>query len=103
MAKHKNEDAFYARLNQLAQTNKPSVQESRTLGTLIDVKHAADGVAYGIIKEQHQYYIKKAGLKTDPDVADFAYIGGLENIREHQYPSLAVADKNRNKKKVIHH
>lgn len=96
MAKHNNKEAFYARLRELAETDKPSLQESRTLGTLIDVKQAADGVAYGIVKEQHQYYIKKAGLKTDPDVADFAYIGGLENIREHQYPSLASADKHRN-------
>ena len=105
MAKHKNidernaqlkEKAFYARLNELAETNKPSVTESRTLGTLIGVERAADGIAYGIIKEQHQYYIKKAGLKKNPDVADFAYIGGLENITEHQYPTLASAEKNRN-------
>jgi hypothetical protein len=96
MAKHNNKEAFYARLNELAQTNKPSVKESRTLGTLIGVERAADGVAYGIIKEQHQYYIKKAGLKKNPNVADFAYIGGLENITEHQYPTLASAEKNRN-------
>jgi hypothetical protein len=66
------------------------------LGTLIDYKRAADGVAYGIIKENHHYYIKKAGLKQDPDVADFAYIGGLANITEYQYKSFAEADKNRN-------
>jgi len=96
MAKHKNEDAFYARMNELAQSKKPSVKESRTLGTLVDVKRTADGVAYGIVKEQHQYYIKKGGLKKDPNIADFAYIGGLSNITEHQYPTLAVADKNRN-------
>lgn len=96
MAKHKNEDAFYARMNELAQSKKPSVKESRTLGTLVDVKRTVDGVAYGIVKEQHQYYIKKGGLKQDPNIADFAYIGGLSNITEHQYPTLAVADKNRN-------
>ena len=54
MAKHKNEEAFYARLNELAETNKPSVTESRTLGTLIGVERAPDGVAYGIIKEKQQ-------------------------------------------------
>jgi len=96
MAKHKSEEAFYERLRTLAETKKPSLKESRTLGTLVDVKHAADGVAYGIVKENHQYYIKKGGLKAKPDVSDFAYIGGLSNITEHQYKTFAIADKNRN-------
>ena len=96
MTKHKNEDAFYARMNELAQSKKPSVKESRTIGTLVDVKRTVDGVGYGIIKEQHQYYIKKGGLKKNLNASDFAYIGGLSNITEHQYSTLAVADKNRN-------
>jgi hypothetical protein len=97
MAKHKSEDAFNARMRQLANIKgTSSLNENRSLGTLIDVKRTADGVAYGIVKENHQYYIKKGGLKENPSVADFAYIGGLSNITEHQYPSLATADKNRN-------
>ena len=97
MAKHKSEEAFNARLRQLANIGgTSSLKESRSLGELIDVKRTADGVAYGIVKENHHYYIKKGGLKENPSVADFAYIGGLSNITEHQYPSLATADKNRN-------
>ena len=96
MANTQNKDAFFARMNELAQSRKAPIKESRILGTLVDVKRAANGVAYGIIKEQHLYHIKKGGLKKDQDVADFAYIGGLSNITEHQYPTLAVADKNRN-------
>jgi hypothetical protein len=96
MKKHTSEEAYYERLRNLAQTKKTSIKESRTLGTLVDYKRAADGVAYGIIKEQHHYYVKKGGLKENPSVSDFAYIGGLENITGFQYKSLSEADKQRN-------
>ena len=98
MAKHSTKEAYFERLRNLADVNKPSVKESksRNLGSLIDYKRAPDGVAYGIIKENHLYFLKKAGTKQDPDVADFAYIGGLGNITNFQYKSLAEADKQRN-------
>ena len=98
MKKNTSQEALYERMRQLAEVNKKTVNESpnRTLSTLIDYKRAADGVAYGIVKENHHYYIKKGGLKQDPNIADFAYIGGLQNIKEFQYKSLAEADKNRN-------
>ena len=95
MNKHQSKEAFYQRLQQLAEVKKPVTKESRNLGTLIDYKRAADGVAYGIIKEQHHYYLKKAGTKQNPSAADFAYIGGLENITEFQYKKLSEADKHR--------
>ena len=98
MKNHTSTDAFYERMRTLADVNKNSIKESqnRGLGTLIDYKRAADGVAYGIIKENHHYYVKKGGIKNDPNVADFAYIGGLENLTNFQYKSLAEADKQRN-------
>lgn len=98
MKRNTSKEALYERMRSLAEVNKKTVSESnnRTLGTLIDYKRAADGVAYGIIKENHHYYIKKGGLKQDPNVADFAYIGGLQNIKEYQFESLAKADKQRN-------
>jgi hypothetical protein len=98
MKKHTSEEAYYERLRNLAIVNKTAIKESqnRNLGTLIDYKRAADGVAYGIIKENHNYYIKKAGLKEDPNIADFAYIGGLANVTEFQYKKLAEAEKQRN-------
>jgi hypothetical protein len=97
MAKHTTKEAFYERLNKLADV-KPSVKESqiRNLGTLIDYKRAPDGVAYGIVKENHEYFIKKGGTKKDPNVTDFAYIGGLGNIKDYKYQSLSEADKQRN-------
>jgi hypothetical protein len=98
MAKHTTKEAYYERLKNLADVNKTSVKESQTrnLGTLIDFKRAPDGVAYGIVKENHEYFIKKSGTKKDPNVADFAYIGGLSNINDYKYKSLAEADKQRN-------
>ena len=96
MAKYNNKEAFYARLQQLAETKKPIIKETRTIGTLIDFERASDGMAYGIIKENHHFYIKKGGIKEKPDVADFAYIGGTENITNFQYGSLFEAEKKRN-------
>ena len=98
MKNHITKEAYYERLRNLADVNKTSVKESKTrnLGNLIDYKRAADGVAYGIVKESHHYYIKKAGTKPDPNVSDFVYIGGLANITNFQYKSLAEADKQRN-------
>jgi hypothetical protein len=98
MKKHTSEEAYYDRIRTLANVDKTSIKESqnRTLGTLIDFKRATDGVAYGIIKEQHQYYIKKGGLNKNLNVTDFAYIGGLANITEFQYGKLSEAEKQRN-------
>ena len=98
MKKHTSEEAQAARMRNLAGVNQTSVNESKNLGlgTLIDFERAANGVAYGIIKEQHKYYIKKGGLNENLNVADFAYIGGLGNVTEYQYSKLAEAKKNRN-------
>lgn len=98
MGKHSTKEAYYQRLQELGQVGKPSISESnnRTLGTLIDYKRASDGVAYGIIKESHNYYIKKAGTKENLDVSDFVYIGGLANVTQYQYKKLSEADKQRN-------
>lgn len=98
MSKHNSKEAFYERVRNLANIDKTSIHESqnRSLGELINYERGTDGVAYGIVRESHHYYIKKAGLKENLDVADFAYIGGLQNITEHQYKSLSSAEKSRN-------
>jgi len=96
--KYTSEDSYYARMNNLAGVKKTQVNESgtRNMGTLIDIERAANGVAYGIVKEQHKYYIKKGGLNENLDAADFAYIGGLGNVTDYEYSKLAEARKNRN-------
>lgn len=97
MGKHSNKEAYYERLKTLAEVKSPlNENKGNSFSTLIDYKRAADGIAYGIIKENHNYYLKKAGLKQNPDTSDFTYIGGLGNITEYQYKSLAEADKQRN-------
>ena len=98
MKKYTSQEAFYNRMNKLADVKKPSINENgtRNLGTLIDIERAANGVAYGIVKEQHRYYIKKGGLNENQTVADFAYIGGLGNVTEFEYTKLSEAQKNRN-------
>jgi len=98
MEKRGTKEAYFEKIRNLAGVKDNTIKESnpRTLGTLIDNKKAGDGINYGIIKENHHYYIKKAGNKANPDVSDFSYIGGLENITSYQYKTLAEADKNRN-------
>ena len=84
-------------MRKLANVNEGSKKsDNRTLGTLISFDRTTDGVAYGIIKEQHNYYIKKGGLNEELGVADFAYIGGQANITEFQYSKLSEAEKQRN-------
>jgi len=96
MAKLSQEN-FHDRLNFLAGVKKANINESNkfSTSTLIDFQKANDGTVYGIVKENHHYYIKKS-TNQKPTVADFVYMGGLENIKEYQYSSLAEADKQRN-------
>jgi hypothetical protein len=95
MKKNISEEAYFQRLQNLAEVKKV-INKTSTLGSLIDYQKASDGVYYGIVKENHNYYIKKAVTSKTPDVTDFTYIGGLENVLSHQYKSLSEADKNRN-------
>ena len=43
MSRHASKEAFYQRLQELAEVKKPLIKETRNLGTLIDYKKAADG------------------------------------------------------------
>lgn len=96
MAKYNSRDAFNSRICELAQTGKSTQKESRNIGTLIDIKRDSDGIAYGIIKENHNYYVKKGSTKQNLTAADFSYIGGLENIKTHQYKTIVEAERQRN-------
>jgi hypothetical protein len=61
-------------------------------------KMGPDGNAYAVIRENHEWYIKKTS-KTENIVAeDFKYIGGLMNKKEEAYPSYAKAIKHLNLK-----
>jgi len=97
MKKHTSQEAFYHRMRELAETKKNNPENTViSNGTLVDTKKAPDGINYGIIKENHKYFIKKGNSKDKPELLDFVYIGGLENITAFRYDSLSEADKNRN-------
>jgi hypothetical protein len=98
MGKPSNEN-FYKRLQDLTFYKDESarkVNESvNGIGDLIEYVRTNDGAAYGIVKENHNYYIKKSVTKSDSiDAADFGFIGGKENSRRYLYKGLAEAQKN---------
>ena len=98
MSKKHLQENFYKRLKHLGgvkSSNNPSSNLSTS--TLIDYQRANDGVALGIVKESHNYYIKTSSSKAEKlGAEDFAYIGGVENKFKYHYPSLAEAEKIRN-------
>ena len=96
MAKYTNEKAYFSRLQELAQTKKVIIKEQRNIGTLIGYQRDVNGIAYGIIKENHNFYIKKGTGSGNLNASDFAYIGGLENIKMYQFGSISEAEKQRN-------
>ena len=61
-------------------------------------KVGPDGNAYAIVRENHEYYIKKTNKTTGLVLEDFKYIGGLQNKKDEAYPSYAKAIKQLNLK-----
>lgn len=60
------------------------------------VKKGADGNAYAIVKENHEYFIKKAKIKENLNYSDFNYIGGLANKRSFVFESFSKATQSLN-------
>jgi hypothetical protein len=97
MKKNTSKEAFCNRLQELSDIKDfKSKSNDRNIGTLIDIERNSDGVAFGIVKENHNYYIKRGGTKQNLDASDFCYIGGLENITSYQFHTLAESEKQRN-------
>lgn len=61
-------------------------------------KVGPDGKAYAIIRENHEWYIKKSDKTNNLTPNDFKYIGGLQNKKQEAYPSYAKAIKHLNLK-----
>lgn len=59
-------------------------------------KLGPDGNAYAIVRENHEWYIKRAYKTTGLVAEDFKYIGGLMNKKDEAYPSYAKAIKHLN-------
>lgn len=60
------------------------------------VKKGADGNAYAIVRENHEYFIKKAKIKENLSYSDFNYIGGLPNKRSFVFESFSKATQSLN-------
>jgi hypothetical protein len=61
-------------------------------------KMGPDGNAYAVIRENHEWYIKKSSKTSNLLAEDFKYIGGLMNKKSEAYPSYAKAIKHLNLK-----
>ena len=87
---------FYRKLREHSGI-KPKTESKITNSTLIDFQRASDGVAFGIVKESHDYIIKKSIISEEKlNVSDFIYINGIENKTSYQYKTLGEAEKQRN-------
>lgn len=74
------------------------INENRKTSVVELTKVGPDGNVYGIVRENHEYYIKIANKKTNLVAEDFAYIGGLMNKKQEAHPSYAKAIKHLNLK-----
>ena len=70
-----------------------SVNENRKNSVVELTKKGPDGKVYGIVRENHEYYIKTTNKTKDLQVEDFSYIGGLKNKKSEAYSSYAKAIK----------
>jgi hypothetical protein len=61
-------------------------------------KIGPDGKTYGIVRENHEYYIKVSDKTSNVTAEDFKYIGGLQNKKLEAYPTYAKATKQLNLK-----
>jgi len=61
-------------------------------------KKGPDGKVYGIVRENHEWYIKTADNVESLTKESFKYIGGLQNKKDFAFPSYAKAIKQLNQK-----
>jgi hypothetical protein len=74
------------------------INENRKTSVVELTKLGPDGNVYGIVRENHQYFIKITSKKENLIAEDFKYIGSLKNKTTEAYPSYAKALKHLNLK-----
>lgn len=74
------------------------INENRKNSVVELTKKGPDGKVYGIVRENHEYYIKTTNKTKNLVVEDFSYIGGLMNKKSEAYGSYAKAIKHLNLK-----
>lgn len=72
------------------------LNENKSTSVVELTKVGPDGKVYGIVRENHEYYIKTTDKTSNLVTEDFKYIGGLQNKKQEAYPSYAKAIKHLN-------
>jgi hypothetical protein len=75
------------------------INENKKSSVIELTKKGPDGKIYGIVRENHEYYIKVSTKLAGKLMAeDFSYIGGLQNKKQEVYPTYSKAIKHLNLK-----
>ena len=76
-----------------------TLNESKSYSELELVKKGPNGIVYGIVRENHDYFIKTSNKTSGKFLAeDFSYVGGLKNKYDERYNSYAESIKHLNMK-----
>ncbi len=74
------------------------INENKKTSVVELTKIGPDGKVYGIVRENHEYYIKTTAKTSGLVTEDFSYIGGLQNKKSNVHGSYAKAIKHLNLK-----
>ena len=93
----KSQEYYNERMRNLANVGKKLNESSEsTQRTLIDYIKSDEGFSYGIIKENHEYIIKKSTSSKDVlNESDFVYINGIQDKKKYSEKHLGEAQKSR--------
>jgi len=76
-----------------------TLNESKSFSELELIKKGPNNIVYGIIRENHNYFIKTTEKTHGTFLSeDFKYVGGLQNKYDERYSSYAEALKHLNLK-----
>lgn len=79
---------------------KAPLNETKSNSKVELTKLAPDNKVYGIVRENHEYYIKTSDKINDLTLENFQYIGGLKNKKDFSHSSYANALKQLNLKMI---
>tara|TARA_R110000796_G_scaffold58413_5_gene134906 strand:- start:14196 stop:14939 length:744 start_codon:yes stop_codon:yes gene_type:complete len=78
--------------------NMTPIHENAKTSVVELTKMGPDGKVYGIVRENHKYFIKITNKKQNLIAEDFMYVGGLQNKTEKAFDSYSQATKQLNLK-----
>jgi hypothetical protein len=91
----KGQDKVNRMLDLMGKMN--TLNESKSFSELELIKKGPNGIVYGIVRENHDYFIKTSNKPYGKFLSeDFQYVGGLQNKSTEKYHSYAEALKHLN-------